>query len=103
MSTEALEKARAKRAEMRAAGIKPSFTVTFTGEEAARLFAGVDRTDLIEGSSAREYVKVAALKQADADAAKPKKERKTKTAEQLQAEIAAAQERLAKMLAASAE
>jgi hypothetical protein len=98
--SEALEKARQKRQEMKAAGIKPSFTVEFTGEEAARLFAGVERTDVIEGSSAREYVKVIALRQADLDAAKPKKERKTKTAEQLQAEIAAAQARLEKMLAA---
>lgn len=97
-----LELARQKRKEMKAAGIKPSFTVEFTGEEAARLFAGVERTDEIEGSSAREYVKVVALKQAALDAAKPKKERKTKTAEQIREEIAKAQERLAKMEAGQA-
>lgn len=91
-----LEKAFLARQAAAAAGIKPSLTVTFTPEEAAVLFAGVDRTDVIEGKSARAYVKKVALAQAALDAAKPKQERKERSAEEIQAEIDKLTARLAK-------
>ena len=96
MSQNPLELARAKRAEMKSQGIKPSFTVTFSGEEAAVLQAGAAKTDVIDGSSAREYVKKVAMIQATLDAAKPTKPRTTKTVEQLEAEAAALAARIAK-------
>lgn len=91
-----LEIARQKRAEMKAAGIKPSFTVTFTGEEAEVLQAGAAKSDLIDGTSAREYVKMVSLTQAKLDAAKPVRPRTTKSVEQLEAEAAKLAERIAK-------
>jgi len=86
--SDALEKARAKRAEMVAAGVKPTFTVKFTGEEAEILKVAAMKTDAIENTSARDYVKTVVLTQATLDAAKPARVRTTKTAEQLEEEAA---------------
>lgn len=86
MSTQAIELARAKRAQMKAEGKKPNMTVVFTPEEVAALVAGVERTDIIEGSSVRDYIKEAAKRQALLDVQKPKRVMIQKSVEQLKAE-----------------
>lgn len=90
-----LEAAFLARQQMKLEGKRPTFSVTFSGEEAELLAAAADRTDLIEGKSARAYVKKIALAQAVLDAAKPKRVRVERTAEQIQAEIDKLQARLA--------
>ena len=91
-----LEKARAKRVEMKAAGVRADKHVTF--------FGAAGEVDLIEKAARRAgytsmttYVKDTTLKQAEIDANKPVKPRSTKTAEQLKAEAAKLLERASKL------
>jgi len=91
--SEALEKARAKVQEMKAAGIERPLSVKLTGEEKLKIQAGMARTKF---TNVRAYVKSVALAQAALDAAKPKQIRVEKTAEQIQAEIDALTAKLAK-------
>jgi hypothetical protein len=94
MST-ALELARAKRAEMKAAGIKPSLTVAFSGDETEFLKIAAKKSDLTETDSVRAYIRAAVFAQAKVDAAKPTVVRTTRTPEQLREAAAKLLERAA--------
>lgn len=80
-----IELARAKRAEMTAAGIQPNLSVKLTPEVKAKIAEGMSRTDF---TSIREYVIAAALQVAGLDAQKPKRVFSKKTPEQLEEEAA---------------
>ena len=96
MST-ALEAARAARKKMKAEGISPDVTVSFDGAtETELLRTAASKSDLIEGTSMREYVRAVVLAQAKIDAAKPTVVRERKSVERLEAEAAALAARIAK-------
>ena len=97
MST-GLEIARAKRAEMRDNGVKPSVHVTFTGDEATKLREAMKRTDY---TSRRDFIRGTILAEAEKLLLLPLRTRTARDPAELEAELVAKLARVREKLKAN--